>query len=242
MRKLHVIGVALVALFAFGALTAVSASAITFLLAEWLWNGSPVTTELATNSEGELLLEDTETTVGKAAVLCSGVLHGWVGPNSLDWISEVLSLSNVAVNTTPLAASGLACSGQTGCGSSGTTVWAVNLGWETEVELGEDPSGQFFILLLPHAGGGNVGWEVECTIVGVKVVDECTTPEGVAQLSLDSTTLLANFSEAITELAGAKLANCSQSGGKETGIVEGGGEVKDTAGGELSASSESVEA
>ena len=40
MRKIQVLGVALLALFAFGALTAVSASAAnTYLLAEWLLNG-----------------------------------------------------------------------------------------------------------------------------------------------------------------------------------------------------------
>lgn len=167
---------------------------------------------------------------------------GWVGPNSLDWISEVLSLTGGAVNTTALAASGLTCATVSGCEAAHpVTVWAVNLGWQTEVELMESETlGTFFaILVLPHEGGGNPGYELECTVLGVKSSDECTATIGAIELKLEGTNLLGNFSEAFTELAGLKLGNCSL-GGTETGVIEGEGTITLAEGGELTASSEGV--
>src|ERR1700691_2206326 len=108
MRKIQVLGVALLALFAFGALTAVSASATnTYLLAEWLLNG--VAIGLPANEinlveiDGELLLEDTKAVLGSPAeVKCMGSLDGWVGLNSLGFTSEVLNTvgGGEAISTT----------------------------------------------------------------------------------------------------------------------------------------------
>ncbi len=211
----------------------------TFLLAEWLVGGTAVTTELLTETTSELLLEDTKVPLlGKAALLCSFILDGWVGPSSLDWISEILTLSGVAVSTTALSGTAVTCTNQENCEEP--LVWAVNLGWETELELMED-SGTFFIdLIKPHSGGGSPGWEIECmkSIIGT-VTDECTAAEAGAELALEGTTLLGNFSAAFTELAGIKLANCTM-GGTETGVVEGGGSFAVSGGGELTASSESA--
>jgi hypothetical protein len=85
MRKIQLLGVAMVALFAFGALTAMSASAANvYLLAEWLVGGTAVTTQLLIEMSGELLMEDTKGALGAPLmVLCSLILDGWVGPNSL---------------------------------------------------------------------------------------------------------------------------------------------------------------
>jgi hypothetical protein len=237
MKRFQLVSIMLFALLGFGVLTAASASAATFLLAEWLDGGAAIGSELLTELEGSLLLEDT---VLKAAVLCTGDLDGWVGSNSLGWVSEVLTVLGEEVNTTPLDASGLKCTAQAGCAASPSPmVWAVNLGWETEVELMED-SGTFFAdLILRHSGGSNPGWEVECSILDVLSDDICVTPEAVVELTLEGTTLLGNFSEPFTELAGAKLGLCTFDGG-ETGVVEGGGAIVLVEGGELTASSEGV--
>jgi hypothetical protein len=231
-------GVAMVALFAFGAILAASASAATFLLAEWLDGGTAVTTELLTEVTGELLLEDTKL---KAIVLCSGILDGWIGPNSLDAVSEVLTLGGGSVNTTALGASGLSCTPQTGCETGkAATAWAVNLPWESEIELMEDGSSTFFADLVTSKNGAkDVGWELECTVLLVKDSDECSVTEGASELTLEGTTLLANFSDAFTELAGLKLANCTL-GGTETAVIEGAGSWVVSGGGELTASSEGV--
>ncbi len=77
----------------------------------------------------------------------------------------------------------------------------------------------------------------------LKPVDECTAEQGVTKLSLDGPLLLGGLSDAFTELAGLKLATCSL-GGAESGVLETASprEMLLSAGGTLSASSESEEA
>jgi hypothetical protein len=243
MKQFKLLGVAMLAVFAFGAIMAVSASAVTFLLAEWLVGGTAVSTELLTETTGELLLEDTKVPLlGKAIVTCSGILDGWVGPNSLDWVSEVLTLSGAAVSTTALTGTAVECANVENCEEP--LLWAINLGWETEVELMEDSGNWFINLILPHTGAaGNPGWEIECmkSIIG-PITDECTAAEAGAELTLEGTTLLGNFSKSFTELAGISFGNCTL-GGTGTGIVETvkkEGTIKLSEGGELTASSEGV--
>jgi hypothetical protein len=237
MKTHKLLGIAMLAVFAFAAVLAASASAATFLLAEWLVGGSAVTSELLTETIGELLLEDTKTPLGAADVLCSGILDGWVGPNSLNWVTEVLSLNGTAVSSTQLSGTALTCTNQANCEEP--LVWAAHLEWESEVELMEDTT-TFFADLVKSHSGTTVGWEVECmkSIIGA-ITDECVSAEGVSELALEGTTLLGNFSRAFTELAGAKLATCSL-GGENSGIVEGGGAITLSGGGELTASSESA--
>jgi len=231
-------GVTLFALLAFGVLTVSSASAaVTFLLAEWLVKGEAVTMELESTTTGSLLLEDTAL---KADVLCSGIFDGWVGPNSLDWISEVLTSTGGPQGTVLAVGTGITCEAQSTCaGSPAPLVWAVNLPWETEAELMVDGTQTFFADLLTSTNGKGVGYELECTVLGVKSSDECVSQPGVAELSLEGTTLLGRFSLAFTLLAEAREGACTFAGG-ETGIVEGEGAFAVTGGGELTASSEGV--
>lgn len=200
------------------------------LLAVFLDGGSAVTTELSTQTTGELLLEDTAL---KAAILCSAIIDGWVGPEGLAFASEVLSLAGVATGT-PLTGQSLACVGQAGCASSpAPVVWAVNLGWEIEIHLWEFLSGPaiFVNLITSKNGSSRPGWETECTVLGIKASDECTAKLIVSEIVLEGTTLLEIFSPAMTE-----LATCSFGGG-ETGLVEGGAAITLNGGGELALSS-----
>ncbi len=240
MRKLQVLGVALIAVFAFGVIAVESASAApTFLLALWLVNKEELLAELLFELDGELELEDNKVPlVGNAGLLCSGIFDGWAGPNSLGYISEVLTLGGGAVNTTALTAPGLKCTNLLNC-TEPATLWAVNLGWEWEIELMEDGGSIFFAGLLTSLNGTKtVGWEVECS----GLTDTCTTAQGVAEITLNAagTAVIAIFSTAFTELAGLKLATCTL-GGENTGGVRGEGEFLPDAG-ELSASSETSEA
>jgi hypothetical protein len=243
MKKIQVLGVALIALFAFGALTAMSASAATFLLAEWLLNGNPIAAGASDLVEvvGELLLTDLKGVLGSPAmVLCSGILVGTAEANSLDTVTEVLNLAMEPIGSLP---SGLAlsCVAQEGCETNtNPSVYPLGLPWESEAELMEDTTTFFADLLKTKANGGLLGWEItNCLVLGTSNEDSCTTKEGAAELKLNGTTLLGSFAEAFTALAGLKNATCEK-GGENAGVVEGEGTYVVSGGGELTASSETA--
>jgi hypothetical protein len=240
MRKFYMIGLALCAVLGFSVAAAASASAVEFLLAEWLVNGSPITTSQNTNTEGELLLEDEKATLGlKAMVLCSGVLHGTIGPNGEDTITGVLSLTGVEISATQLSGEALSCEGQENCVEP--LVWAAHLPWNTLLELMVEGTETFFVDLILNSGAGEPGWEVECMGTLGKPTDECKAPEGVTNVETVAEGLMGEFSDAFTVLAGLKLANCSlaNGGALETGVVEGLGIISPAEPGKtLTASSE----
>jgi len=232
MKKFQLLGVALIAVFAFGVIAAASASAVEFLLAEWLVNGNPITTELATESEGELLLEETILGI-KIDKLCSGIFVGTIGPTGEDKITELLNLALEPINLTALVELGLECVNDQNCPEP--LVWAVHLPWNTLLELMVEGTETFFVDLISNSGAGNPGWYEIC--MGNSTSDECTTVEGASKVTNEAGGLVdGEFSEAFTELAGLKLANCSTAGA-EHGIVEGLGTTL-TSEGALTASSE----
>ncbi|MFZ2114911.1 MAG: hypothetical protein WAU77_14405 [Solirubrobacteraceae bacterium] len=196
-------------------------------LTEWLVAGSEITAELNVEAAGELLMEDTKTALGASDILCSGLLDGTIGPDGLGVISEVLTLAKMAVSTTALSGTALTCEEHNVC--SEPLLWAVNLPWNTLLELAETDLGTIFVDLILAGGKGNPGWYVECMgLAGL--TDECRvegaseTGEGVFEAVNVTGGVEAIFSEAITELLALKLAECAQ-GGKETGVVEGSGNI-----------------
>jgi hypothetical protein len=236
MKTFHLLGLAVFAILALSAVVASTASA-EFLLAEWLWEGNHITSALLVESSGELLLEDSGTGID---ILCSGILDGFVEPESLDLITELLDLTGlIAISLTALVEPGLACESHSSLCVE-PLVWAVNLPWETELEL-EEPGGNYLVLIL-----GNPGWYVVCMLTFGTPTDECTASEGAFEVDNNvGGTPNALFSEAITELAGLKLATCLMVGpfGEletlvETGIVEGEGLITHSGGGVISVSSE----
>jgi hypothetical protein len=243
MSRFRLLVGAMLALFAFGAFMAASASAVTFLLAEWLVGGVAVTTESLVEVGNEILLEDNKVPIiGKATILCSGFLDGWVGPASLDWVSEALSLNGEAISNTLEVGKSLDCVAQSGCETNTPVlVWPVGMPWTTEAELMEDGTEKFFADLIKSAAGGTseIGWEIEnCLVLGSAMTDKCTSVTGVAQLLLEGAVLHGIFSTAFTLLAELELATCEK-GGVDSGVVEANGTY--TASGELMPSSEGVE-
>ena len=75
MKKIHILGLALVAMFMFAAVAATVASAEEPL--EFLVGGTPVTKEVTTAATAteNILLEDSKAT-GKPNLDCSGILDG----------------------------------------------------------------------------------------------------------------------------------------------------------------------
>jgi len=236
MKKFQLVGAALVAVFVLGALTAGSASALTFLLAEWLEGGGGLTTTKLGDIEGELLLAETLTILGvkvKIDALCSGIFDGEFGPNGADEITELLTLEpSSLVSGTALVEPGLACTNTENCPEP--LAWATELPWLTLLVLMEDSGESFFADLLTKPGG-KVGYYVIC--MGSSASDSCTTTEAAAKVTNTGEGLDSEFSEAFTELAELKLANCEVAG-VEQGIVEGLGFALIIGGGALTASSE----
>jgi len=109
---------ALVAVFAFSAILAATASAETTLLAEWLVESKGVTSLVPTSSLGTILLEDL--TFG-AGVECTGTFIGSVGANGEDETTEVLSDISPFARVTlaaPLTVAAGNCKIVKGCSSS----------------------------------------------------------------------------------------------------------------------------
>jgi len=235
MKTFHLLGLAVFAILALSAVVASTASA-EFLLAEWLWEGIEITSALLVASPGTLLLEDAGTGID---ILCSGILDGFVEPESLDLITELLdSTGLITISLTALVEPGLLCESHSSLCVE-PLVWAVHLPWETELEL-QEPGGNYLVLIL-----NNPGWYTVCMLTLGEPTDECTAPEGAFEVDNNAGgTPTALFSDAITELAGLKLGTCvmvGPFGEKETllekGIIEGEGLIEHSTGGSISASS-----
>jgi len=235
MKRFHLMLAALLALFAVSAVAVSAASAVEFLLALWLEGGSPVTSILLVESEGELEL--TGLNAGnlkiKVKVLCSGILDGWVGPESLDFISELLVLGGTrAIPTATLTGEALLCTNIENC--TEPEVWA-DVPFESEVELMVDGAETFFVDLLFKAG-----YYVQCLVAGVTIAELCEQTEanpGIVKLTNEANgTVDGEFLDSFQTLGGGVLGTCTL-GGAESSEVSGLGITLET-GVSLSVSSE----
>jgi hypothetical protein len=197
MKKIQIMGLALVAMFAFSVVAAGSASANEWLVKKAaIAAGASVVVNITTKGQ-TLLLEDTATGTD---VLCEGTGKGLVLPAGKD-LQETVS---VLVADCTLDAVG-SC-------TKLEAVGGVFLSWETALE---EPKAKEWLDKILKGTGGNPGWLVECNSILGKIDDTCTSTEGKPQA-----TNLANETVELTFLAGEPLATCSLFGGK-TGKVEG---------------------
>jgi hypothetical protein len=233
MRRLHLLVLAVFAVSAFGAVLVASASAEETLLAEWLVGtaGSVITENLASETKGTLLLEDTKTLLGAAAVECAATLIGTVGPDGEDAVTEVLNLAGTPTGI-PLsgvaligngAADGLVgseCKTRTLCSApspaSPIEVWPLGLPWSTLLFLME-PSKEILNLIYSlGAAGTEVGYELLCLIGGLNVTDECKALDFEILVINNATT---GDAETPGGTKATPNATCSQSG-EATGVNE----------------------
>ena len=202
MKRHHVLGLALLALFALSAIMAVSASAVVTLLAEWLDSGAKITVLTPVTTEGELLLEDTKVLiVGKVAVKCMGKLIGSVGPNGEDEVTEVLTLTG---------GTSLLCTSQTACEETGEVipVKLVGLPWHTLLVLIETTPATY----EDRIQQATAGYEVECEADKIKSADKCTAVLNSGGLLKNGTT------DAMGEGSVSPNGNCTL-GGSESGVI-----------------------
>jgi hypothetical protein len=234
------VGVALLAVLAFSAMAVASSApaAVVFLLAFWLVGGINVVATTLVLTEGELLFINLLAPIvdAPAAILCSGKFDGFIGPNSADDTTELLTLGAVAVNLTALAGTSLSCTLDELC-ETGSKVWAVHLPWLTELELWEEGASSGFVDLILPNGNGNPGWYVECKTALATISEECTTPEGVAEQVNVAGGVENVLSEAFTLLMGAANALCSGNNENTGAVSESSLTSNQEAGGVLSASS-----
>ena len=222
MKKLHIIGLALVAVFAFAAISVATASAETTLLAEWLAGGTQVSENTAATNEGELLLEDMGTGTD---VSCSGKFVGTIGLSGVDSITLVEDLEGKDNSLNCVITAKGACEEANG---SLITVVPVNLPWATLLYLMADGT---FLDEISSSGAGAPGYLVECKALGIKVDDTCSGATQTVETNVTGAVEGA-FSENETT---TPPGNCTIGGSKQ-GLVVGSG--KSTTPASLSVSSE----
>lgn len=191
-----------------------SASAVEFLLAEWLAVGEPIVVAKAADAEGELLLEDNKALGVKVDVICSLVLKGTVGADGEGEFSTLTNLAGEEISKEVLLGRALACLNVENCASP--KVWAEEGPWKTLAELMVDGTTNFFDNLVVGEA-----WHLECTILGTKATDLCKTAETAVELDDEAMGLVdAIYNDTFQSLAGLKLGTCTL-GGVESGVVEG---------------------
>lgn len=231
MKRIYIPAVALVAAFSISMLAVPAASAVEFLLALWLEGGANVTANLLVEGEGEIELRSLNAgNFGiQVSILCSGIIDGWIGPNSLGWASELLTLAGVLVPTTPLTGAPLLCTNDQNC--TEPEVW-LDVPIEGEIELMVDGTETFFVGLAFKAG-----YYIDCLILGITASELCEAEPAIEKLTNEANgTVKGETSDAFTVLAGGKLGNCTV-GGNETAELIGSGILLET-GVSLSVSSE----
>jgi hypothetical protein len=168
MKKTHVFGFMVFAVFAFSVMMAASASAATL---QWLANSKPITTPQLADITGTLELGNEKAIAGfKIAVLCIGSFDGTVGPGAEDMITEVL---DTAEKTVVLGTNEIACTNDKSCPSA--LAAPVNLPWLTRLELMGTEAEPLFLDVLENGGKGEPGWEVMCEEPLIGLVEETCT-------------------------------------------------------------------
>jgi len=206
IRKISVVGLALVAVCAMGASSAFALESV------WLVATAKPTAQVAVDSEttliangGGLLLEDMKGGILLEAVdiLCDGTDTGFVGPDStMSSLASENLLETVTVNH---------CETMSGTCPE-PKVEAINLPWLSTVEL---IGTAFYVnLVTEKSGATTVGYKVTCSIIS----DNCEAPLGRALLeNLTNGTVAAIFNPTDVN---QPPATCSR-GGAEQGLVEG---------------------
>jgi hypothetical protein len=161
----------------------------------WRINGTELTESTASVSEGELELEDSESTLGAVRLKCKVKSTGVVGPKSLDKIEKAEVTGCTVVKGT--------------CGSPKAE--AVHLPWNTELK--EEASKEVRDG-IKNSGAGLPGYKVTCTVL-IKVTDTCEAETSTSITNnLEAGLVEAGFNEK------SGKAKCSLSK-KESGTVTG---------------------
>ena len=231
MNKMRIVWLFLFVMFTFSAIAVSSAAAEE---TQWLFEGGKITAELAVDSEGVLLLEDTKAPV-KIDFLCKNLLRGVVGA-LLGTFTPALGEINDIEDSEGHLNTGLDCEAASACQGILVTVKAVHLPWKTELLLETHGGVSEFIDMFTSddgVAGDEPGYTVDCIIIGVLTEDTCTADTSVL-LANETGGVLATFDEN-EEINPASLCSLS---GEESGLVIGTILSAHASGGTLSISEE----
>jgi hypothetical protein len=196
MRKIQILGLAALAVFAFSTVVASSASA-----AAWLVAKVEIAKETASETEGELELKVYENSTGSTvleAVLCSGIFDGFLVPPNLALIVDLLSLTQVEIGSLEsgdVEGTALSCTvihdagALTDCKENTTALLGpdnLNLALGTTWEVTfEEMAGGVLLGIFP----ANAGYHVECeSLIGIVGTNLCTGAGGITSITWSNVT------------------------------------------------------
>jgi hypothetical protein len=218
MRKIHLLAGALFAVFAFSAITAISASAL-----EWLVKNEAVGAALEVETTGLLnLIHLSEGFLKPEVVIhCEGVFDGTVEPAGKGLVTALLDAAKNAVSLT----NQLSCTNEVGPCEAGTIlVVAENLPWLTTLEAMAASN----LVLFSSGGTGKPAYEIECTVLGTKHETLCEgETSAVLELMAAPEGLLGIFSADELELESLEgLCEEGTTDHASVALQEGSGEIK----------------
>jgi hypothetical protein len=212
MVRLRLVGLMLVVVFVVLVVVAGSASAL-----QWLLDGKPIEKAVGVSASYKLQFADLAATGGSTEMVCEGSSTGRIGPLAHD---EVVTLT--AEKCRFVSGKNGSCEAE-----KEVTGRAVNLPYLTLlITVG---AGVTEDLISPGARGGNPGWSVECTVLGVfRTQDTCTSP--------DTRTLVVNLAGGVdTIFQESETLSCTL-GNSTSGMVFGTALNKNPAGHTISVS------
>jgi hypothetical protein len=190
--------------------------------AQWLDNGTAITSATSADTSGELLLENV---LNGAAILCSALFGGTVGPSGAYEVTKVFNLSGVEIKE--LEGSGIKCTSIKLCEAGDAELWPLNLPFKASLNLGTEVS-SFFLVAEPNGSSLLPGYRVLCLVLGVGIEESCEAGAGS-----NSEVLNAASDVEIVGVVGP-LATCG--GSAEAGLIENSEVISLSAGGTLSVS------
>lgn len=209
MRKLYILGLALSAIFALGAIATTSALATD----EFLINGEQITSVFTGTSSSEFELTDEKQ---GDTVACSGVTHY----EFIEWFwglyrtIRYLSLTGIQAKEN-LEAPGLVCTGLKGCSAEGAEVWPEHLPWTDVIELMS--SSPIWLLHISGEGAGKEpAFEILCLVLGITVSEVC---EGLISAALENVVGGVSIEFNPAAPVETEKMNCT-SGGEHTGTLK----------------------
>ena len=175
------------------------------LLNEWRVDGAALTALQSVETTGEIkLVAEGEPLIGTVEVICSQILDGTISPGGAGEITELLTLTGVAVSKTALSGTGLACTNVSKCSSP--ELWAAGLPYQSKLESPTDDV---------ITGSSGVGFEVRCKGVIGEPSETCTQSSVLATVE-NSTTPETAVLSTINEI---KKSNCIVAGSLKGSLI-----------------------